>query len=300
MPKTESSLAIVFADISRSTKLYELHGDVRAREIVAETLALLQAATVKHGGAVIKTIGDEIMATFPDPLGAAMAACEMHKLVTGDQKLAGLHISIKIGLHYGSVLLEDNDVWGDAVNVTARAVKFAKPEQIVTTGSTIRNLPREVRMNARHIGKVKVRGKSEEMDFFEIIWQDDPCNLTVKQTQDFDYQDLFPVKLVLSYAGREFVVDKDSPVAHIGRGEQNEIIASGRYVSRLHAKIEYRKGKFILVDHSTNGTHVHIQGEDGVCLHLDEAAVRGEGVISLGREPAHEDAEIVRFRLVTE
>ena len=78
-PKT-ANLAILFADVSGSTKLFETLGDATARVKVAECLESLSEVTRNHSGTVIKTIGDEIMCTFPTAKDAAEAACEMHEV----------------------------------------------------------------------------------------------------------------------------------------------------------------------------------------------------------------------------
>ena len=57
-------LAVLFADVCGSTKLYEVHGDAKAREAIAKCVALMSESTARQGGTVIKTIGDEVMSTF--------------------------------------------------------------------------------------------------------------------------------------------------------------------------------------------------------------------------------------------
>jgi adenylate cyclase len=80
MAKKSTDLAIVFADINGSTRLYELLGDAAARAKVAACLDMLSAVTTRYDGTVIKTIGDEIMCTFPNAEAAASSAREMQKL----------------------------------------------------------------------------------------------------------------------------------------------------------------------------------------------------------------------------
>ena len=72
-PET-ATLAILFADISRSTQIYETVGDKAAQELVGDCLARLSEVTVQHQGTVIKKIGDEIMCTFPTANQALAAA----------------------------------------------------------------------------------------------------------------------------------------------------------------------------------------------------------------------------------
>ncbi|MDA0821565.1 MAG: adenylate/guanylate cyclase domain-containing protein [Proteobacteria bacterium] len=82
-PKT-TNLALLFADISGSTRLYEILGDVAARTKVSDCLDMLKTVVERHNGIVIKTIGDEIMCTFETAEAAAIAACEMHEILDDD------------------------------------------------------------------------------------------------------------------------------------------------------------------------------------------------------------------------
>ena len=125
MAAKTTNVTILFADISGSTRLYELLGDAPARAKVASCLKLLTDVTERYGGTVIKTIGDEIMCTYPDAETAVNAACEMHEILMDDitETVSGLiSLAIRVGLHHGPAILEAGDVYGDAVNVAARLV----------------------------------------------------------------------------------------------------------------------------------------------------------------------------------
>ena len=74
MARKAATLAIVFADISGSTRLYESLGDQTARQLIAECLEVMTEQVAKYSGTVIKTIGDEIMCTFPSANQAVEAA----------------------------------------------------------------------------------------------------------------------------------------------------------------------------------------------------------------------------------
>src|ERR1017187_2869144 len=82
-------LAILFADVVGSTRLYESMGEVRARDMVAICIEVMRSATEQHHGTVIKTMGDEIMATFPTADDALNAAAQMQKHIT-------LHPALKV------------------------------------------------------------------------------------------------------------------------------------------------------------------------------------------------------------
>src|ERR1700733_14847697 len=97
-------LAILFADVVGSTRLYDLMGDVRAREMVAICIDVMRSATEQRQGTVIKTMGDEVMATFP-PAGAALNAAPQRSQQTTlnrQPKVGGQPVAIRIGCHFGS------------------------------------------------------------------------------------------------------------------------------------------------------------------------------------------------------
>jgi class 3 adenylate cyclase len=106
-------LAILFADVVGSTRLYESLGEVRARDIVAICIEVMRTATEQHQGTVIKTMGDEIMATFPTADDALDAAAQMQQQISAHAQLSvdGQPVAIRVGCHFGPVVLENRDVF---------------------------------------------------------------------------------------------------------------------------------------------------------------------------------------------
>ena len=111
----------MFADVSGSTRLYEQLGDAEALRIINGCLDQLRAAIVKSRGRVIKTIGDEIMASFDTAESAMMAACEIQQRVDGLPPFGEVKLAVRVGFHYGPAILENNDVFGDTVNLAGAA-----------------------------------------------------------------------------------------------------------------------------------------------------------------------------------
>ena len=79
-------------------------------------------------------------------------------------------------------------------------------------------------------------------------------------------------------------VDQNRPRITLGRQSHNDVVVNDIRVSRTHARIECRRGKFVLIDNSSNGTYVNIQGGKSISLRHDETPLTGNGIISLGRE----------------
>lgn len=279
----QDAVTILFADVCRSTQLFEQYGDVKAREIISNVLSALTQVTKKHGGAVVKTIGDEIMATLPTATAGVLAGCDMQRRVASDLTLARYSIMIRVGLHYGSVLREDNDVFGDAVNVAARMAGLAKGQQIVTTQSTVQDFDASDNLEVRSLGKTRVKGKLMPIEIVDVLWQEDTSNVTTVSAA-LKVDDL-PARahMTLRYGDRTIELRDLSPPFTMGRDRQNDLIIDDEWVSRNHASIEFRKGFFILVDRSTNGTYLTTDGDDELRVHRDEVLLRKSGVISLGQ-----------------
>ena len=291
----------MFADISGSTQLFEMLGDAEARALVADTLKLLTDVAERHDGTLIKTIGDEIMCTFPQADNAARAAVKMQEAMQNKNRMReeGPDIRVRIGLHFGDILLEAGDVFGDAVNVAARMVAQAKGEQIITTHSTINELPEgEVRENTRWTDRAAIKGKKEDIEIHEIIWQKEDVTQMMIPNMVQNVHKVPKVALHLKYGGRALTVNHNRPGLVLGRSEACDLPVNEKLASRQHVRIELRRDKFFIVDQSTNGTHVKLDNADAAFLRREEMAITANGQISLGKSFAEEPAEIVEFRLM--
>ena len=117
-------LAILCADVVGSTRLYEQMGDLRARDMVAICIDVMRSATEQRQGTVIKTMGDEVMATFPSADEALNAAAQMQQQISthAQLKVDNQPVSIRIGCHFGPVVLEARDVFGATVHFVDEGV----------------------------------------------------------------------------------------------------------------------------------------------------------------------------------
>src|SRR5580658_2114752 len=144
-------LAILFADVMGSTRLFEIMGDLRARDMVATCLEVMREATEQHSGSVIKTIGDEVMSTFPTADDALNAAGEMQKQIAAHTELRvdGQPVAIRIGCHFGPVVLEARDVVRSSVRASNRMTSQAKAGQSITTAAAVERRAPEGRAQVR-------------------------------------------------------------------------------------------------------------------------------------------------------
>lgn len=279
-------LSIVFADIAGSSRLYELLGDSPARTLIADCLGLLAEQTARYGGTVIKTIGDELMATFPVADRAVESAMAMQDAVTNElprrNPVAPAGMAVRIGLHHGPAILDDGDVFGDAVNVAARMAAVAKGGQIITTRDTAQGLATNLRSTTRHLDRIPVKGKSSDIDIFEVVWQAEDVT---RMATDLMEGQIRCAVLRVEYRGTRMVIDENTPPLVMGRGKKADVVIEDAMASREHARIECRRGKFVITDMSTNGTHL-LTPDGPAYLRREEHVLTGSGQIALGRQIA--------------
>ncbi len=286
-------ISVLFADVCGSTRLYETLGDQRAQQVIGDCIAFMLEIVEQHRGTLIKTIGDEIMVRFDDPNDAVRAACEIQEENESGREYAGQRISLRAGLHHGPAILDDGDVFGDAVNVAARMAGIAKATQIITTGDTIAILEPDLAEMAREVDRTMVKGKSVELRICEILWEaDDVTTMSMPTTARPVDMSL----LTLNYAGHEIQVGvAERPVVTLGRGSQADLVVQAPLASRVHCRFESRRGKFVVVDQSTNGTFVRTADGENVYLRREELLIWGSGMISLGEDVADQNAHLVHF-----
>jgi adenylate cyclase len=291
-------VAILFADVVGSTQLYEQLGDVKARQMVGRCLDIMREATEANHGTVIKTMGDEVMSTFPTADDAMNAARRMQERITADSELAhdNGHVAIRIGCHYGPVVQEHRDIFGSAVHTANRMTSQAKAKQIITTLSTVERLSPEWQSTARQIDIATVRGKADEVVLFEVLWStDEATSMLPTVGHGRPKTGARPKRLSLRYQGREVTVGEGRKSATLGRAEDNDVVVKGNLISRVHARVEVSRDKFTLVDESTNGTFVQTNAGEEIFVRRDSTQLTGEGVIGLGRVAQPGTALAVHF-----
>lgn len=291
MPVTEM-LTILFADIAGSTHLYEDLGNTAAKAIMDVGLGAMSREVRAGGGEVVKTMGDEVLCTFPSAEQAARAAPGLHRALAETSTARSL--VAYVGFHRGEVITEDGDVFGDAVNVAARVVKLQRPRQTLTTGITLAELSLEFRESARLIDEVSLKGKREPFEIYELVWE--AAELTFVQTSGAEAR-VPEAHLELTLGGDVHHVGMEQTEISLGRLGHNDIVVDSTCTSRTHARIERRGRAFVLVDQSSNGTYVHPEGREPRHLLREEAPLMGTGSIGLGARIEDQKVEPIHYRV---
>lgn len=291
MTNDASNLAVLFADVSGSTRLYETVGDAEALATIGRCLALVKVACEGYGGRVVKTIGDEVMAVFPDADKATEAAAEMQARIFELPPVGNSRLAIRVGFHFGPAIEVEGDVFGDSVNVAARVAGLAKGGQVILTAQTAARLAPVLRARIRQIDSLTVKGKLSDIGIFELLWQTSDSELTALATRPASP----PAHIRLRHGAREIVLGEGNPVARLGRDPQNDVVIADKMASRLHARIERRRDKFVLVDQSSNGTYVAIDGEPEIHVRREEIILHGRGRICFGHAYDGEPGDVLAF-----
>ena len=292
----EIELAILFADVVGSTKLYEVLGDARARDTVGHCIDIMRQATENNSGTVIKTMGDEVMSSFPTADDALNAGSQMQQSISDNRDFAGdeADVTIRVGCHFGPVVLENRDIFGAAVHTANRMTSQAKPGQIITTQILVGKLGKDWKEAVRQIDIAAARGQGEEIVLFEVLWQTEDVTsmLPIIDLDRFANQKLG--RLTLRFQDREAAVDAEQTSVSLGRGDNSDLIVKGNLISRLHARIELEKNKFLLYDQSTNGTFVYNDGKE-LFLRRDNVQLTGKGYLGLGKAVTKDSPLAIHF-----
>src|SRR4051812_30021499 len=171
MAEQASEVSVLFADVSGSTKLYETSGDAVAHAAIDKCISIMRDKTLNTKGPVSKTIGDEVMSAFATADQAADAAIEMQSAISELPPVGGTQIGIRIGFNHGPVVERDGDVFGDAVNLAARLAGVATKGQIITSRDTVMLMSPMLKSATRAITTIQVKGKAQEIQVYELIWQ---------------------------------------------------------------------------------------------------------------------------------
>ena len=172
-----TSMTFVFTDLQGSTELYQRVGDIVAFDLVRVHFRVLTEIVAAEGGAVVKTIGDAVMATFPTPDRAVLAALRIREAMrTLNEEHGREELLLKIGIHEGpclAVMLNNRqDYFGQTVNIAARVQGLADSRSIYVTGPVVGHPQTANLLAASGINPVarqrQLRGIPETLPVYEI------------------------------------------------------------------------------------------------------------------------------------
>ena len=290
MSPTQRKLVVMFADVSGSAGLFERLGDTEAMYAVERCLKRMNRAIEGYRGRTIQTVGDELFASFESAEDACQAAIDMQQRIADLPPVSGLKLTIRIGLHAGSVLEEDGKPTGDVVSNAARIAGIARRDQILGSSTLVAALPAQSVISVKPVPELgTVPENGADLTLFRVHWPGHEIHSGLGPPS------ILPTnRLCVRYHGKAFLLDAKTPVLTLGRDLACELIIDDRKASRHHARIEKREHDYYLVDTSTNGSFVSRSGQQEVMVRRHEVLLEGTGRIcfgSSGNDPAADCAD---------
>jgi adenylate cyclase len=282
--------AVLFVDVCGSTGYFERHGEAAGRAMLARCFAIVVPEIERHGGTVIKALGDGLLVVFDRASSLVAAVSALHSAIE-DANLtlpAAERIAVHCGGDFGPVARDGGDVFGDVVNVAARLEALAGRGQTFVTSDLAARLTPNEREQLRHLGSFPVHGREREVETYEILWRTGPATVLIRRDSLMFYS-----SLRLDFQGRVLELPADRNRLTIGRDPDNDLVVKDAAVSHHHAEIVRRKGLFYLVDRSTNGTIVQSGQQAERYIQHAEFPLEGQGRLLLG----HIHAPPVNFRV---
>lgn len=290
MSSENTNKAVLFVDVVGSVDLFAATSDVEATNEIQSTLAKWSMSVGDCNGRVVKHLGDGLLCLF-DQMQDACSFLSKIKQIPTDSRL-----SPHAGLHAGEVLIQDNDVFGQAINLAARLASYAAPGEIVASQQAVDAMPERTRTQTRFLTNVTPKGFSNDMPVYQFVCNDP--NLT-QITATLPPTALVTKRLMLSHNGNAIEISQSDPKFTIGRELSNDLCVDGELISRQHVTIRFDSGNFMLSDHSTNGTWLVRTNGQMRTLMRETRTLRDDGFFTLGHHPDRGLALAVNYRIVS-
>ena len=283
--------AVIFAELIGAAELYARAGDAAAQEAIARAFEKLEQTAGSHKARIVKRVGGRLMLLAESADAAARVAVAMQAAAGDFREPGGGGLGLGVGFHYGPVIQNEADVFGDTVNTAARLVEQAARGQVLLSAETAEGVGSLYRRSIRRLYSVQLKGLQQELALCEIVWRADepatfyPFDAAAEPTR---------AKLKLKYRGTKLVLRRTLEAVTMGRDPGCGLVIDDEHASRHHCTVQRRHDHFVLADKSTNGTFVTVEGEDEVVLQRDEFTLRKHGWISFG-QPRSAGGETVEF-----
>jgi len=282
----------LFSDIVGSSGLYARLGNDKAEEKIGFVIRTMTGCAERFSGRVIKTIGDELMCLFNDISDATDAATEMNRLV---QESA---IELRTGISSGDIIERDGDVFGNTVNNAAFLTKVARAREIVVDHISV-NRAIDPSVTFDLIGEITIKGQKDKTRIYRVNWENHLSMsmgaTAIAHTGRSAALKLQP-SLLIDLGAEQYDVPGNGSRFIIGRDRQHVTLhVSATRISRKHCSIYFQQGKFILEDHSTNGTFVSQGNVTETYVHRESLPLMSAGQFSLG-QPLKDSDSVFHFK----
>ena len=165
-----STIAVMFTDIVGSTNMTQTHGDAAAQEVVRRHNRIVRAALTSYSGREVKHTGDGIMASFANVANAVEAGIFIQRKVNAENVGSKIPLGLKIGINAGEPIVEDDDLFGTTVQLSARICDKASNYQILVS-ETVKGICQGKALSFIARGTREMKGFKEPIPLYEAVWQ---------------------------------------------------------------------------------------------------------------------------------
>ncbi len=279
---------VLIADITGSTPLYEKLSDTDAMQQINIILDRMRAIIRENDGHCVKSKGDDTLSFFAQADHAFKAA----RMIIGENWDHGL--SVHAGLYWGDLVQQGTDVYGDAVNTTARLASMAKPREVLIGGPMFEQLDPRTRALCVSMGGIKLKGKSA------------PTRVHSFAVSDMDTQTvLFGAGGDASLGRRTESVElvcgdhnwtlTDGHSLSVGRAFDCDVVMDHPWVSRKHGSFELRAAQLEYTDHSSSGSTIVMSDGQQIAVQRRAMLLNGTGLVLVGIRDQDMAASVIRY-----
>jgi len=275
--KFQRQLALVFSDIVGSTSYFTRFGNEAGRSLQQRHIDQLQSVLPEHQGRIVDTAGDGAFLCFPRAEAACNAMIELERRISADNgNRSNEHqLSVRIGVHWGSVLTDAQIVTGDAVNLCSRVAASCRPGEIRVTRPAFSELPSSLRLRCRALDPVELKGVEQKVALLELVWWDPARFPDYVKIENSGEQLPLPLLDTISF-GR---------VSELDGVKANDVVLKlpderlNNLISRWHFELRRRSSGFVLCPVSSQVTEV-----DGRVLSRgEEVEIRAGTIVRLAK-----------------
>lgn len=299
---------VVFTDLHGSTAVFEALGNALATETVTQITTWVGQQCVLSGGRLVKTLGDGVLAMFPDGQSAINAVVEMQRAHSKRimRTPLALRMPMRIGVASGDVEIVAGDCYGDAVNVASRLCDLCGPYQIWANEAAVGSVHESAGMTFRILGPINIRGRAEPCTVYQIEWHEDMASDFLTMQGDLDpahaagERDALGREIELTWLTTTKRFKSFELPIQLGRVRDADFVVNDPRVSRIHARLEWRNGSVVFVDASSYGSWVRFLGTTGsdVLLRREECVLHGRGELALGASFSDASVPTVTFTVL--
>ncbi len=298
---------VVFTDLHGSTAVFEALGNAVATETVTQITTRVGQQCVQNGGRLVKTLGDGVLAMFPDGQSAINAVVEIQRIHNrvGMRSTLSQRMPMRIGVASGEVEIVAGDCYGDAVNVASRLCDLCGPNQIWANEAALESVREFPGVTFRVLGPISIRGRAEPCTVHQIEWHEEIASDFLTMQGDLEHglagsdRDALGREIELTWLTTVKRFQSFELPIQLGRAKGADFVVDDRRVSRIHARLEWRNGSVVFVDASSYGSWVRFLGANGgdVLLRRQECVLHGSGELALGASFSDASVPTVSFTI---